>query len=60
MAALATMVSVREVASSCRVCLNLITMKCVIILIIDVLCFVSYFLVVKISHYTLVFKWGFF
>lgn len=55
MAVLATMLIVREATSSCRMCLNLITIKYVIILIIDMLYFVSYFLVVKISHYALVF-----
>lgn len=45
---------VREMTSCCRECLNLINFKSAIILIIGM--FVSYFLIVKISHYSLVFK----
>lgn len=51
-----SMANVREMTSYCRECLNLINIKSVIILIIGMLVFVSYFLSVKISHYSLVFK----
>lgn len=51
-----TMANVREVTNCCREYLNLINVKSVIILIIGMLVFVSDFLIVKISHYSLVFK----
>lgn len=51
-----TVANVSEVTSCCKECLNLIYIKSVIILIIAKLFFVSYFLIVKISHYLLVFK----
>lgn len=56
MAVLVIMANVREMTSCCRECFNFINIKSVIILIIGMLVFVSYFLIVKISHYSLPFK----